>query len=73
MGERLIRPLGTPGPTAILSAGATAPDVALALGLVAGYCDAGAETVGLACTDAGGQREVTVARLPRETARQWIL
>ena len=71
--ETLIRPLAVPGPTVILSAGASAPDLAQALGLAAGYCDAGAETVRLRCAGPGGLREVSVARQPRETARPWLL
>ena len=72
-GETRLRPLAVPGPTVVLAAGATAPDLERALGLCAGYCDAGEGPVRLRCTGPDGVRECLVARLPREAARPWLL
>ena len=73
-GETLLRPLSAPGPHVVVVAGAGDADLDLALGLCAGYCDAGEGPVRLRCAGAGGgARDVSAVRLPRETARPWML
>ncbi len=74
--RRLLRPIGIPGPSCLLSANASAEDLATAKALCAAYCDASAN--GLVRIRVFGPApeplsEEVIAPMNRAEARPWLL
>jgi tRNA U34 2-thiouridine synthase MnmA/TrmU len=75
-GRTLVRPIGTPGPSCLLSANAGEEDIATAKALCAAYCDASATgyvRIRLFDTTDHFVSEETIEPMNREEARAWIL
>ncbi len=75
-GRLLLRPIGTPGPSCLLSANASAEDLATAKALCAAYCDAsgnGYVRIRVFGPAPDPLSEETITPMNREEARGWIL
>lgn len=75
-GRLLARPIGTPGPSCLISSGAGADDVATAKALCAAYCDASATgyvRIRVFDTEDHFATEETITPMNRQDARKWIL
>ena len=75
-GRLLARPIGTPGPSCLISAGASPDDIATAKALCAAYCDASASgCVRIRLFDSADHfaSEETTTPMNRQDAHAWIL
>ena len=75
-GRLLLRPIGTPGPSCLLSANATGEDLATAKALCAAYCDAsGTGYVRIRVFGPAPEpiSEETITPMNRAEARDWLL
>ncbi len=75
-GRRLLRPIGTPGPSCLLSADASDEDLATAKALCAAYCDASANgyvRIRVFGPDPDPLSEETTTPMNRAEARPWLL
>ena len=75
-GRLLLRPIGTHGPSCLLSAGASDEDLATAKALCAAYCDAsstGYVRIRVFGTDPTPLSEETITPMNRAEARPWQL
>ena len=75
-GRLLLRPIGTPGPSCLLSAGASAEDLATAKALCAAYCDASATgfvRIRVFGPDPAPLSDETITPMNRADARAWLL
>ena len=75
-GRLLLRPIGTPGPSCLISAGASDEDLAIAKTLCAAYCDASATgyvRIRVFGPDPAPLSEETITPMNRAEARAWQL
>lgn len=71
--DLVLRPLGVPGPTAVLPAAACAEDRRTAAAICAAYCDDPGGKVLVRWREGASYRDEAVAPLERAAARAWML